>query len=207
TDESAAIAAFLAEQGASVMDSVDDAGFARGQATVLATVSTAQEQTVAQAVGQVFPRSMVLTQMSVTAEMNRLFLNLLGFALAMAGLALLAGVMLVANVVSLAMIERRYEVGVMKAVGYTRRHVLTVIGLEYGLIGLVAGLLGAVGVQIMVTLISTVEAAAQGVLVMHPLTALLIIGLGIGLTVITALASAWGPTQVRPLVVLGDRPA
>lgn len=206
-DESAAIAAFLTEQGASIQESVTDAGFARGQATVLASVSTAQEQAVAQAVGQAFPSGMVMTQSAATAELDRLFLNLLGFALAMAGLALLAGVMLVANVVSLAMIERRYEVGVMKAVGYTRRHVLTVIGLEYGLIGLVAGLLGAVGVQVMVTLISAVEAAAQGVLIMNPLTALLIIGLGVGLTVITALASAWGPTQVRPLVVLGDRPA
>lgn len=207
-DESAAIAAFLTEQGASILDA-DPANntFQRGQASVLATVSTAQEQAVAQAVGQTFPRSMVLTQTAVTAEMDRLFLNLLGFALAMAGLALLAGVMLMANVVSLAMIERRYEVGVMKAVGYTRRHVLTVIGLEYGLIGLVAGLLGAVGVQIMVTLISAVEAEAQGVLIMNPLTALLIIGLGVGLTVVTALASAWGPTQVRPLMVLGDRPA
>ena len=201
------ITAFVVAQGGQLVD--DESGFAGavaiGQVAIAIIVDVAEEQALAQAIGNQFPYSMTLTQTDMMAEMNRLFLNLLWFALAMAGLALLAGVLLMANVVSLAMIERRYEIGVMKTVGYTQRHILIVIGAEYGLIGLVASLTGIIAVQAMVMLLTIFYIAAEGVLVMNPITAILIVILGIIITVITAIVSAWKPTQVQPIAILNDK--
>jgi hypothetical protein len=42
--------------------------------------------------------------------------NLFNLAVSMAGLALLAGVLLMANSVSLAVLDRRYDIGVLKAI-------------------------------------------------------------------------------------------
>jgi ABC-type antimicrobial peptide transport system permease subunit len=198
----------IAQGGQIISDQFAFGGMmASGQVTISAVVDIAQEQAMAQAIGEQFPYSMTLTQTDVMTELNRLFMNLLWFALAMAGLALLAGVLLMANVVSLALVERRYEIGVMKAVGYTQRHILMVIGAEYGLIGLVASLTGVIAVQAMIILLTMLYESAEGVLVMNPLTAVLIVVLGIAITCITALMAAWKPTQVQPVAILNDKAA
>lgn len=176
-----------------------------GEPQVNLYATTENAAAIARDIGQAFPSAMTLTSDGMTQEIHRTFMNLLGFSLAMSGLALLAGVMLSANVVSLAMIERRAEIGVMKAVGYSQRHILTVIALEYGLIGLIASLVGLVGVQIMVMLLTMTQAGAVGLLFVSPTTALIVLAAGLSLTILTALASAWEPTKVRPLVVLNAR--
>lgn len=74
-------------------------------------------------------------------------------------LSLLAAAVTMANTVSLATLERRRQIGVLKAVGLKSRRVLTVMLLENIVIGLLGGLLGiglsALGVAIM-------TAAGQG---------------------------------------------
>lgn len=174
-------------------------------AHVFARVDPSQQDAIAAQIGAVQPDVMTLTRNDIDAQIQATFRNLFAFALALSALALLAGVMLVANVVSLALIERRYEIGVMKAVGYTRRHVLTTLILEYGLIGLIASAIGLLGVQIGIMLITASQNAAEGVLWMSPMTALIVLGVGVGLTLVTVLLAAWGPTRARPLSVLNAR--
>ncbi|MDL1902144.1 FtsX-like permease family protein [Anaerolineae bacterium CFX9] len=74
-------------------------------------------------------------------------------------LSLLAAAVTMANTVSLATLERRRQIGVLKAVGLKSRRVLTVMLLENMVIGLLGGILGiglsALGVAIM-------TAAGQG---------------------------------------------
>jgi putative ABC transport system permease protein len=60
-----------------------------------------------------------------------------------AWLALVAGTAIIANTVALATQERRRQIGVMKAVGLKGRRVLWMLVIENGLIGLIAGLIGA----------------------------------------------------------------
>lgn len=182
----------------------DTMGYIRPDLALYASVNPAQEVEIARIIGEAFPDSMTLTRTDISAEMNRTFNNLFGLAMAMAGLALLAGVMLVANVVSLALIERRYEIGVMKAVGYTRRHILTLLGLEYGLVGFIASVMGILGVQAAIIFITVIEGAAIGLLILHPLMALSILAIGMLLTLVTALTSAWKPAGVRPLHILNQ---
>ncbi|MCS7070569.1 MAG: ABC transporter permease, partial [Anaerolinea sp.] len=71
-------------------------------------------------------------------------------------LSLLAAAVTMANTVSLATLERRRQIGILKAVGLKSRRVLSVMLIENTLIGLLGGLLGiglsALGVAIMTAL-------------------------------------------------------
>lgn len=71
------------------------------------------------------------------------FFNAMRVALGgVGGIALLVAAFGVANTMTMAILERTREIGLMKAVGATDRDVLTVFLVEAGLVGLVGGLAG-----------------------------------------------------------------
>lgn len=120
-----------------------------------------------------------------------------------AWLALVAGTAIIANTVALATQERRRQIGVMKAVGLKGRRVLSMLMIENGLIGLIAGLIGnGVGFFITVVLVlasqnpdqlkNTIEFDTMGWLV------LMSIGVAIG----AATFSAWSAAAEKPMNVL-----
>lgn len=77
------------------------------------------------------------------------FFNTMRFALGGVGaIALLVAAFGVANTMTMAILERTREIGLMKAVGATNRDVLTVFVVEAGLVGFVGGAAG-VGVSLM----------------------------------------------------------
>lgn len=139
-----------------------------------------------------------------TAFLTNLISTLLGtftaFPTMVALLGLIVGGVVIANSVALTTMERRREIAVMKSVGLQRERVLAMILLENGILGLIGGLIG-VGFG-MVALI--IFAATSGV----PLsalpygTALLLMGLCIGVALIAALSSAWSASGEKPLNVL-----
>jgi putative ABC transport system permease protein len=131
--------------------------------------------------------------------------NLFVLAVAMAGLALLAGTLLVANTTGLAMLERRYEIGVLKAVGYSQAHILVSLGVEYGLAALISAVVSLGAVQIFFMILSLANGLAGNLLALSPGAALLIGLLGLGLTLLAVLAVTWGPTRTSPVVVLNER--
>lgn len=120
-----------------------------------------------------------------------------------AWLALLAGTAIIANTVALATQERRRQIGVMKAVGLKGRRVLGMLMIENGLIGLLAGLIGA-GVGLIVTV--AVVLASQSPDELGRLLELSTIGwlilVGIGVAIGAALLSAWGAAAEKPMNVL-----
>jgi putative ABC transport system permease protein len=120
--------------------------------------------------------------------------------LSIAALALLAGIIIIANAVGLAMLERRREVGIFKSVGYTSRTVLGQVLLENGLIGGLGGLLAMALVTLLIFVLSKVvfkTSLAVGV----PITVAIVFGT-MALAMITAALVAWQSTRVRPLEVL-----
>jgi putative ABC transport system permease protein len=123
----------------------------------------------------------------------------------MAALALLAGVLLIANSVSLALLDRRYEIGVLKTIGYSRRHIMASLAVEYSLVGLIATLAGIGVVQVFFFILAKANDIAAGLLAMTPLQAVLICLCGVGLTLLTVLGFAFHPTQISPSVVLNER--
>jgi putative ABC transport system permease protein len=99
----------------------------------------------------------------------------------------------------LAVLERRREIGVLKALGLQSRHVLRLLLLENGLIGLVGGVLGcAVGGAGIVLLGVLADSPGSFPFATLGLLLLLAIAIALGATTLTA----WKASREKPLVVL-----
>ena len=116
-----------------------------------------------------------------------------------AGLALFASSVIIANTVALAVLERRRQIGIMKAVGLQTEHVFGLLLLENGLVGLAGGLLGVfLGAGIVVGGGLLGEGLSN-----LPVEALaLLVFLALGITLAATWLAAWGAASQRPLNVL-----
>lgn len=138
-----------------------------------------------------------VTQLNELVE--RMVKQLSALPLIVAVLALFAGGVIVANTVSLATLERRRQIGIMKAIGLQSRDVLRLLMLENGLIGLAGGAigagLGAVGIVLMGVLSDSPSSFPLLTLVA---LILLAVGIALGATLVTA----YGASREKPLIVL-----
>ncbi len=137
---------------------------------------------------------------------SRLLDQFLAFPLLLSLLSLFSGAILIANNVALAMLERRTEIGVLKAIGAKQRRVMSMLLWESGLVGLLGGLIG-VGMGILIALNIPTLTGGRGssggfTITWSPLTAVLLIALAIGLAITATIASAWSPIKEKPLIVL-----
>lgn len=155
--------------------------------------------TVSDALNAAVPRAQVFNLADLVAQIGQVLDNLLLMITAIASLALFAGIVIIANAVALAMLERRRELGIMKAVGYTSRRVLGVVLIENGLIGALGGLLGMLLVALATFAFNRYAGLTIGVSVV---TTLGLIALVAAVALLIAALVAWGATRVRPLEVL-----
>jgi putative ABC transport system permease protein len=117
-----------------------------------------------------------------------------------ASLSLLAGIIIIANAVALAMLERRRELGILKSVGYTSGTVLGEVLIENATIGGLGALLAMLLVTFVTSLLGHFVFNSN-----FSVNGLIVIALILGsalLAVLTALLVAWGAVRVRPLTVL-----
>lgn len=131
--------------------------------------------------------------------------------LAFAAVSLLVGSFVIWNTFSVLVAQRRREVGLLRAVGATRRQVLGGILLESAAIGLLAtalGLLGgtglAIGIRRLVMLIG-VEVPTTAV-ALEARTLIAALAVGVGVTLIAAAVPALAATRVAPIEALRDVP-
>jgi putative ABC transport system permease protein len=126
--------------------------------------------------------------------------NILLLMTAIASLAMIAGLIVIANAVALAMLERRRELGILKAVGHTSRSVLGEVLLENGVVGFTGGLLAMLLATLALTVLGDVLFKTDlGIGV--PLVLILVLSTA-AVCVAVALLVAWQATRVRPLDVL-----
>lgn len=155
--------------------------------------------------GKALPKATVIDLIAYSARFTQVYKNLFVFAAAMAGLALLAGVLLIANSVSIAMIDRRYEIGVLKAIGYRRGHVLLTLMVEYSLVAVIASAAGLGLINGFMAIIRALNPIAAFLFVMPFFSSAIIFAICVGLTLLTVLLVTLEPTRVSPVVVLNDR--
>jgi len=146
------------------------------------------------------PDATIINLADFGAIVDQIVSNLVNLLVALASLALFAGIIIIANAVALAMLERRREIGILKAVGHTSSSVLAQVLVENGATGAIAGIAGM--------LLVTVATALLGSFVLNtdltvggPIVAAVAVGVT-ALTVLTAALVAWSPTRARPLEVL-----
>ncbi len=126
--------------------------------------------------------------------------NLVTVLVAVASLAMLASVIIIANAVGLAMLERRRELGILKAVGHTSRSVLGEVLVENGLVGFTGAALAMLVVALVAALLG--KMAFNLPIAIPANTALLIVLGTVAICMLVAAAVAWGATRVRPAEVL-----
>lgn len=155
---------------------------------------------MADQLGQAIPTTMVITMDDIDEVINRFFRSLFLFVIAVASLALVAGAVLIANAVGLSMVERKRELGILKAIGYTSARVMRTVLFENALLGILSGLAGVTGVALAIQVINWRFEQAQ--MSLDPLQALFLMAFAVLLAVGSAAFVAWRPTHIRPQEVL-----
>jgi putative ABC transport system permease protein len=151
-------------------------------------------------IGRLTPNASVLNLANIGDFINQILNDMLLTLIAIASLSLLAGVIIIANAVALAMLERRRELGILKSVGYTSRSILSEVLIENGVIGGAGALLAM--------LLVTLATSLLGQFVFHStfgVSGLIALGLIGGIALLAMLVAAlvaWGAVRVRPLEVL-----
>lgn len=159
-------------------------------------------QKVAQATSRLqnlAPDAVVLNLDDFLSQFAQVLGNILIMLTAVASLALLAGIVIVANAVALAMLERRRELGILKAVGYTSGRVLGGVLLENALTAGLGGILGMAPVPLAVAVFNQKAGVHFGV--PAPLSIAVVLGVVV-LTTATTVLVAWRAVRVRPLSIL-----
>jgi len=146
------------------------------------------------------PRAITINLTSLGAIVDQVLGNLIILLVALASLALFAGVIIIANSVALSMLERRREQGILKSVGYTSRRVLAGVLVENGVIGGLGGILGmtlvAIATGVLAQILFKTTLAVPGP------TILTLIALVTAITLVTAALVSWRAVRVRPIEVL-----
>lgn len=153
------------------------------------------------AFGNLAPDGFIVT---IADRGNTIDQNLSDFLLILttiASFSLLAGIVIIANAVALAMLERRREIGILKAVGYTSGTLLRQVLIEYGVVGGMSALLASIFIAGGLAFFG--HFILGGIyLEVSLLPVLLLIGGTALLTMVTAFFMAWSSVQFMPLEVL-----
>lgn len=167
---------------------------------VIADVSTAKVNDVMAVVGAV-PGVFVFDVGVFDTFLNRLFSQIAALPLLVAALSLFAAAVLIATTVSLATLERRRQIGILKALGVKRRQALGQLLVENGLVGFTGGVISLLPTLL---ILAAVPALTQNVIVLPIPTDLiaLMLGLAIVITLGATLLTAWGASGEKPLTVL-----
>ena len=109
---------------------------------VVARTTARQDEAVLHALGRVLPQVNVISVREQLEAAARVFDQLAWAVRGAAGVAALAGVLVLVGAVSSTSQARAREAAILKVLGASRRDVLLAYGVEYGLVGLIAGSAG-----------------------------------------------------------------
>jgi ABC-type antimicrobial peptide transport system permease subunit len=146
------------------------------------------------------PSAVIFSVIDIDALINQVLNNLIIMLTTVASLAMIAGLIIIANAVALAMLERRREIGILKSVGHTSGSILATVLIENGMVGMLSSMVAMLLVTGAIFALSTfVFHVAIG-----PGAGLigLIIGSTALITMLVSLLVAWRAVRVRPLDVL-----
>ena len=133
---------------------------------------------------------------------NRIINRFTSFPILVASLSLVVGGIVIANSVALSTLERRREIGIMKAVGLQRERVLNMILLENGLMGFIGGLIGVgLGSVVLLVLMVGVFGGNLGTAIPYA-TAFGLMAMCVLIALAAAVLTAWQASGEKPLNVL-----
>jgi ABC-type antimicrobial peptide transport system permease subunit len=180
---------------------LDDLGFQPDMVNAVVDIEESHVRDLRRALSDT-PGVFVLETKMLNDLIRRMIEQFTSFPILVAGLSLVVGGIVIANSVALSTMERRREIAIMKAVGLQRERVLGMLLLEYGLMGLIGGLIG-VGLGGVILLMLLIQAFGGELGESIPyLTALQLMGLCVLIALVAAIVTAWGASGEKPLNVL-----
>jgi ABC-type antimicrobial peptide transport system permease subunit len=126
--------------------------------------------------------------------------NLLLVLTMVTAMVVIAGIAVVGNGVTLAMIERGREIALLKAVGFGPGHVLLLVVVEYGLAGLIASAAGVMVIAATLAILS--NAVLETPIGLNMAISALLVAASLVVTAATAWLSARRASWARPLAAL-----
>lgn len=175
-------------------------GLAQASTIVALQVDEPQRTAVLAALYAHAPDTTILDLTDLSAIVQQILGNVIDLLIAIASLALFAGIVIIANAVALAMLERRRELGILKATGHTSASVLAQVLLENAVVGALAAIAGMLTVTLATVPLGRLVLKTD-LAVSTPTVLLIIVGIMVMTTAVAALV-AWRPTRIRPLEVL-----
>jgi putative ABC transport system permease protein len=146
------------------------------------------------------PSALVANVNDLTVVVRTVLNNLLLVLTVVTAMVVLAGVAVVANSVTLALFERAREVALLKVVGFGPRHVLTLVVVEYGLAGFLAGAAGVISIAATLAILS--RYALQTSISFSVGISALLVAACVLVTGVTSWTAARRGAWVRPLTAL-----
>ena len=115
-------------------------------------------------------------------------------------LVVVSGLLILVGAVAMTKFRRVYEAAILKTLGATRRVIGSMLLLEYGVLGALAGVLGAAGAAGLTWALSRFAFEIPW----RPLPALLAFGIAACATVVSVvgLAASWDVLRKKPLATL-----
>jgi ABC-type antimicrobial peptide transport system permease subunit len=155
-----------------------------------------------QTIKQAVPGVITLGDAATLNDINTILDNIVQVIEAVASLAMFAGLVLIANTVALAMLERRRELGILKAIGHTSRGILGMVLAEQGVLAMVGAYSALLVVSVAATVLTQMTFhTTTGTSASVPMT-LALAAATAALCMLVAGSVAWRATHIRPIEVL-----
>lgn len=151
---------------------------------------------------QIVPNASVQNLSDAAVSFLQQVNSIMDVVLAISALSMVAGIIIIANSIALAMLERRRELGILKSVGYTSRTILSQVLIENGIVGVVGAFIATLLAAGGVTLGSKAFFNNNLTLNMEPVVTISLVTGPVLLALLTAVLVAGKAVVVRPLTVL-----
>src|SRR5207248_7467538 len=116
-----------------------------------------------------FPYTTLFRSSVFDSIINRILSQMTALPLLVAGLSLFAATVLIATTVSLATLERRRQIAILKAMGVTRNQALNQILIENAIIGFAGGIISLLPTLAIIELIPVLTSSVGGFAIRLPL--------------------------------------
>jgi len=166
----------------------------------------AQGEQVEAILGNMFPNARIARQEEIMRNIDRIMNIINGVLLALASISLGVGALGIMNTIMMSVHERRREIGMLKAVGAERWHILLIFISEALLISLTGGafgcILGLLGVYLIQWFVTTLGLGLTIPLLISPYILGMALLAAVAIGTIAGFYPSWTAANVRPVEAL-----